>query len=194
MFTDEKADAPAEFGPEPGWSPLLMPRSFGAGRSFVSGEVDGDRLRIWYYYREADGALCAKVWFGMDAEGPPGHAHGGSMAAVLDEAMGFAAWVNGHPVVAASITINFRKRLPLERILQVECLVTSAEGKKVTTTGRIFDPETGKAFCEGEGTFVLQPMDSFGKLTQATGELDRIEREKTTGGREDLIRGITTGS
>jgi acyl-coenzyme A thioesterase PaaI-like protein len=174
MSTPENQQAPAEFGPEPGWSLLQMPRTFGAGRSFVSGELDGDRLRIWYYRREADGALCAKVWFGYGAEGPPGHAHGGSMAAVLDEAMGFAAWVNGHPVVAATITINFRKRLPLEKVLHVECFVDSVDAKKVTTKGRIHDPESGAVFSEGEGTFVKQPIESFGRLIEATNEHQRL--------------------
>jgi hypothetical protein len=150
--------------PEPGWQPLPMPRQFGDGRSFVSGEPDGDRLRVHYYKRQADGALMAKVWFGLGAEGPPGHAHGGSMAAVLDEAMGFAAWVAGKPVVAASITIHFRKRLPLGRVLIVETLITSVAESKVQTTGRIFDPESGRVFCEGEGLFIEQSMDSFGAL------------------------------
>jgi len=163
----EPATIPVEFGPEPGWTVLHMPRVFGTGRSFVSGDIDGDRLRLWYYRRDEDGALIAKVWFGPGAEGPPGHAHGGSMAAVLDEAMGFAAWVEGHPVVAATITINFLRRLPLEKILYAECRVSLAEGKKVLTEGRIYDPETGTEFCRGEGTFVKQPMESFGRLTEA---------------------------
>jgi len=144
-----------------------MPRSFGEGRSFVSGELDGDRLRIWYYYRAEDATLCAKVWFGLGAEGPPGHAHGGSMAAVLDEAMGFAAWVAGHPVVAATITIHFRRRLPLHEVLHVECRVDSSGSKKVTTTGRIFHPVRGEVYSEGEGLFVVQPMESFGDLAKA---------------------------
>lgn len=178
MFSDEKPVPPAEFGPEAGWSLLQMPRSFGAGRSFVSGDLEGDRLRIWYYRRDDDGVLFAKVWFGYGAEGPPGHAHGGSMAAVLDEAMGFAAWVNGHPVVAATITIHFRKRLPLEKILYVECSVTEVEDRKVATRGKIYDPDTGVIFSEGEGTFVKQPIESFGRLIEATQEKRRIERER----------------
>ncbi len=177
LTSDAHVAAPAEFGPEPGWSPLQMPRNFGAGRSFVSGDTEGDRLRIWYYRRDSDGMFFAKVWFGYGAEGPPGHAHGGSMAAVLDEAMGFAAWVEGHPVVAATITINFRKRLPLERVLRVECFVDVVDDKKVTTKGKIFDPESGTVYAEGEGTFVKQPIESFGKLVRAANEKKRLEGE-----------------
>lgn len=194
-MSDEKPVPPSEFGPEPGWSLLQMPRSFGAGRSFVSGELDSDRLRIWYYRRDADGHLCAKVWFGYGAEGPPGHAHGGSMAAVLDEAMGFAAWVAGHPVVAATITINFRKRLPLEKVLHVECYVDAVEEKKVTTKGRIFDPATGTVFSEGDGLFVTQPIEIFGRLVETSRERKRLDRERDAAAAapEDLIQQAVTG-
>lgn len=159
--------------PETGWRPLAMPREFGAGRSFVSGEPEGDRLRVHYFQREHDGALVAKVWFGLGAEGPPGHAHGGSMAAVLDEAMGFAAWVAGKPVVAASLTIHFRKRLPLGRVLFVETALSTEGDNKVNTTGRILDPESGVVFCEGEGLFIQQPLESFGALA------DNLRRQRT---------------
>lgn len=152
--------------PDPGWRPLAMPRSFGEGRSFVSGEVEGDRLLIHYYQRESDQALCAKVWFGLGAEGPPGHAHGGSMAAVMDEAMGFVGWVAGFPVVAASITIHFRRKLPLGKVLIVEAWIDRKEAGKVYTKGKIHDPGTGHVFCEGEGTFIERPMDYFGALGQ----------------------------
>lgn len=62
---------------------------------FVSGDADDDRLRVAYFRRNEDDALLATVWFGSKAEGPPHHAHGGSIAAVLDEAMGASAWICG---------------------------------------------------------------------------------------------------
>ena len=48
---------------------------------------------IHYFRTGPDRSLRAKVLFGPGTQGPPGHAHGGSMAAVLDEAMGGAAWM-----------------------------------------------------------------------------------------------------
>ncbi|MBI2435480.1 MAG: PaaI family thioesterase [Candidatus Hydrogenedentes bacterium] len=156
-----------DFAPEPGWRVLDMPRNFGAGRSFVSGEPEGDRLRIHYYLREEDNVLFAKAWFGLGAEGPPGHAHGGSMAAVLDEVMGFACWVAGHPVVAATITINFKKQLPLHQVYWVESHLERVDGRKVHTTSRLFDPATQKVFADGAGLFIAQPMERFGNLQHA---------------------------
>ena len=162
----ESPDA-SHFAPEPGWTTLDMPRSFGRGRSFVSGHPDGQDIRIHYFQRDSDSAFMAKVWFGWDAEGPPGHAHGGSMAAVLDECMGFSCWVAGHPVVAATITINFRKILPLHHVYVVEARVLRVDGVKVEAEGRIIEPESGTAFSDGTGLFIVQPLERFGDFLQA---------------------------
>lgn|SRR3990167_2614180 len=150
---------------EVGWTPIEPLESVGTGRSFVSGEPSGDRLRVRYYRRERDGALVGKIWFGPGAEGPPGHAHGGSMAAVLDEAMGAGAWLAGHAVVAAKLTINFRRMLPLENEVLLETWVERVDGKKVMTRGRLFDQD-GEPYAEGEGLFILIGVERFGSLLE----------------------------
>ena len=53
------------------------------------------------------------AWFGPGCEGPPGHAHGGSQAAVLDEAMGAVAWINSHSCVAGGFQIKYEQMLKL---------------------------------------------------------------------------------
>ena len=102
-----------EVVPEPGWEPVKPFRLEGGRGSFVSGDPRGDRLRVSYFRRIDDGLLVGRAWFGPGAQGPPGHAHGGSIAAVLDEAMGAAAWLAGHLVVAVRLDTRFRKMLPL---------------------------------------------------------------------------------
>lgn len=144
------ATAP-DLAPEPGWKPLEpTPEA-----SYVSGEPEGDRLRVRYFLH--DGQLKAKVWFGPGAVGPPGHAHGGAMAAALDEAMGIAAWVAGHAVVAARLTTDFRRMLPLGTVCTIETRVERVEGRKVHLEGRLVGPD-GTLHAEGAVLFVhLQP-------------------------------------
>ena len=69
--------------PEEGWSPVIAPQALAAA-TFLSGGADENRLRLRYFRRESDGAMMGKAWFGPMTQGPPGHAHGGSMAALLD--------------------------------------------------------------------------------------------------------------
>ena len=124
----------------------------GPPQSFVSGDPDGHRLRV-AYFRCQDGGLTARAWFGRGAEGPPGYAHGGSVAAVLDEAMGAAAWAGGHPSIAARIEVDFRLPVPLGIDALVEMTVERVEGRKITTRARLLDAD-GRVLAESSGLFV----------------------------------------
>lgn len=158
-----------------GWTPLgFDPAGFG-NRTFLS-EPDDDRIRACYFERPEDGALVGRVWYGPGAEGPPGHAHGGSTAAVMDEIMGTSAWLAGHPVVAASVTVNFRRMVPLESIVEVEAYVERVDGNKIHTVGRIVDAD-GEVYSDGEGLFIeVDPSqfdESVGQLVlEKQGERD----------------------
>lgn len=147
--------------PEPGWSHLDLPSSFGEGQNFVSGDPAGMRLRVAYYRREADGVLCGKAWFGQAAEGPPGHAHGGSIAAVLDEAMGLSAWISGYPVVTSSLNVYFKSPIPLGSDSNVEAWVEWCEGSCVQTFARLFCPVQNKVFARSQAKFKVQPLERF---------------------------------
>jgi acyl-coenzyme A thioesterase PaaI-like protein len=95
------------------WSPYDPFVGLRPARSFVTDEPGGDRLRVAYFRRGDEPVLLGKAWFGPGAEGPPGIAHGGSVASVLDEALGAAAWMAGHRVLVARLIVDFRERVPL---------------------------------------------------------------------------------
>ena len=124
--------------PELGWQAFDIPAELGFGPNFVSGEVDTDRLRVRYFIQGEARRLVGKAWFGPGTQGPPGHAHGGSISALLDEAMGISAWVAGYAVVAARITINFREMLPVGTVVQFTAGIAGVDGSKIVTEGRLF--------------------------------------------------------
>lgn len=157
--------------PEAGWTPVTPPQAVASG-TFVSGDPGGDRLRVRYFRRDDDGALMAKVWFGPGTQGPPGHAHGGSMASLLDETMGAAAWSAGHAVVAAELTTRFRRLLPLETSCIVEARVTSVDGRKVRTAAELRGLR-GELFAEGEALFIELDPARFGELVEQAGAMFR---------------------
>ncbi|KIH75623.1 Acyl-coenzyme A thioesterase PaaI, contains HGG motif [Geoalkalibacter ferrihydriticus] len=127
---------------KPDWSPFDAPALVGKSLRFVSGDPHGKRFRL-RYFRDGKNDLVALAWFGEETEGPPGHAHGGSMAAVLDEVLGLAAWAAGHPIVVGNLNIHFRKLLPLEVVTQVETEIVSVKGRKVLVRGRLTDGHDG---------------------------------------------------
>jgi acyl-coenzyme A thioesterase PaaI-like protein len=154
--TKERDDKcpPVDLGGDAGWTAFDAPSLVGASLRFVSGEPDGNRYRI-RYYKNADGKLRARVWFGPETEGPPDHAHGGSMAAVLDEVLGLAAWTAGYQVVVGNLNVSFRNLLPLQEVVTVESEVVSAEGRKVMVHGRICRGET--VFAEADCLCITIP-------------------------------------
>ena len=132
----------------------------GPPQSFVSNDPGGNRLRVAYFRREGDGTILVRAWFGRGAEGPPGYAHGGSVAAVLDEAMGAAAWLGGHASIAARISVDFRHLVPLGLDGLIEARVAGIEGRKVTTRARLLD-EDGRVLAESDGLFVKLTADQI---------------------------------
>ena len=144
-----------ELAGAPGWSNFDAPALVGDSLRFVSGDPTGKRFRV-RYYRNFDGALVARVWFGPETEGPPGHAHGGAIAAVLDEVLGLAAWAAGYAIVVGKLNIHFQKLLPLRTVVQVDSSIVSAEGRKVLVRGRIHGPD-GLTFAEAECLCITLP-------------------------------------
>lgn len=139
------------------WTPFAAAAFVGSSLRFVSGDPEGNRFRVSYYLDSAQ-HLKAKVWFGPETEGPPGHAHGGAMAAVVDEVLGLAAWAAGYSIVVGNLNVSFRNMLPLHKVVSVETKVVSAEGRKVMVHGRIYCEKTtyavGECLC-----ITIQPKD-----------------------------------
>ena len=53
--------------------------------SFISGNRESRAIRVHYYEKKSARLFAGRAWFGPETVGPPGHAHGGSQAALLDE-------------------------------------------------------------------------------------------------------------
>lgn len=151
---NEYSSAPVDLSGESGWSEFDAPSLVGESLRFVSGEPAGERFRV-RYYRDADLHLHARIWFGPETQGPPGHAHGGAIAAVMDEALGLAAWAAGYPIVVGNLNVSFRNLLPLETVVTLESEVVSVEGRKIMVHGRLFCGET--LFAEGQCLCITIP-------------------------------------
>ncbi|MBC8423564.1 PaaI family thioesterase [bacterium] len=130
---------------EPGWTRVDLPFPATSSR-FVSEDETGRRLSVRFFRRD-DGTVRVKVLCGPEASGPPGHAHGGCMAALLDEAMGAAAWMSGHPVLAAELNVTFKRMMPLETPCVVEAEVVAVENRKVRARSVLRDPAGEVVYC-----------------------------------------------
>lgn len=139
------------------------------GPCFVCGPENSSGMGLDWY--DADGRIHARFRFTEPQQGPRDHAHGGAAAAVLDEAMGAAAWRAGHRVLAANLNVDFRKPVPLGVEVEVEAWLGAVQGRKVRTSSRLVLAEGGDVLAEATGLFVAVP-DFFGDLASAYGVPD----------------------
>lgn len=155
MTTQPDEQQPAiDLSGEADWTAFDAPALVGESLRFVSGNPEEDRFRI-SYFRDPAQHLHARIWFGPETGGPPGHAHGGAIAAVMDEALGLAAWAAGYPIVVGNLNVSFRNLLPLEKVVTLESEVVSAEGRKIMVHGRLFCDDT--LFAEGQCLCITLP-------------------------------------
>jgi acyl-coenzyme A thioesterase PaaI-like protein len=144
----EGVSAPAA-RPEPGWEPVTpFPSPEG---TFLH---EGDRVRITYFRKAGEPHLYAKAWFGSKTMGPPGHVHGGAMAAALDEAMGAVCWMNDHKTVAATINVKFVAMLPIETETILESRIERIEGRKISTRATLTNA-AGELIAQAGGLFIV---------------------------------------
>lgn len=112
-------------------------------------EAIGDRIR-------------GSVVFGAAYEGPPGHVHGGFVAAAFDEVLGFAQSLTGNPGMTGGLSIRYRRPTPLGTELRFDAGVDRVEGRKIFTSGKLLIGESVTA--EAEGIFVSIDAERFRAL------------------------------
>jgi len=138
---------------EEGWEPVEPFSGAMTVGQFVSGDAHGQRFRVSWFRRPGDSGLVGRAWFGPGTEGPPRHAHGGSISALLDEVMSAACWSRGHRVLSGRLEVDFRAPLPLGSVSSFASRVTRIEGRKLFTAGRLESPG-GTVIAEAAGLFV----------------------------------------
>jgi acyl-coenzyme A thioesterase PaaI-like protein len=142
---------PPDLEIEPDWEPFHLPFDIGSGRSMFVETESGPTIRMRFFKRRPDNALVGRVWFGEATFGPPGFAHGGVVAFVLDEAMGSAAWLAGYPCIAANLNIDFMEMTPLGRYCFIEANVDEVRPTKLAVAVKL--SLDGKLLVRGRGVF-----------------------------------------
>lgn len=126
------------------------------GWCFVCGHENPHSIGLTWFVDD-DGILTSEFTLNESQQGPPGHAHGGASAAILDEAMGLVVWAAGLKVAAVNLEINYHKPLPLNQALTLEARITQRDERKIFSTGEIKSSD-GKICVSGRGIYVVAPQ------------------------------------
>lgn len=118
---------------------------------FGCGDLNPKGLKL--AFRLEDGVAVAEFDPAPYHQGFPGHMHGGLVATILDEAMGWAVYGKGIWAMTARMQVRFRQPVPLDRRLRVSARVTNQRQRLVQACAELRD-EGGTLLAEGEGAFL----------------------------------------
>jgi len=109
--------------------------------------------------REGDEAVL-RTTLGPAFEGAPGRAHGGTVAALLDEVMGFVLSIHATPAYTGRLTVTYRAPTPLGVELEMRARLRSRHGRKLRIDAVA---RHGTAvIAQGEGLFIAVDPERFG--------------------------------
>ena len=118
------------------------------------------------------GAISGRATFTEPYEGPPGHVHGGYIAAAFDEVLGMTQSLTGRPGMTGTLTIKYRAPTPLHQEIVYRGGVDRIEGRKICTKGT---SHIGDTLCaEAEAVFLSLP----------TALMDKLRKGRDLSGRE----------
>ena len=101
--------------------------------------------------REGDEAV-ASVVLGHAFEGGPGMAHGGVVAALFDDLLGYLLTLHRFPAFTGELTVRYHRPTPVDRRLQLRGWVLEQQTRQLVTAGEI--RVDGLVVATAEATFV----------------------------------------
>lgn len=129
---------------------------------FVCGDLNAHGLRLAIL--TAGGRAWSELTLGREHEGWEGIAHGGILAALLDEVMGWALFEHDCWGVTAELTTRYRRPVEVGRRIRAEGWVTGVRRRVFHTAGRIVDAADGTLLCEAEAVYIAAPAEKRAAL------------------------------
>jgi len=153
-FVERGPDLPVVFGDyfagleeQPsGTSDGFFHQCFGCGPAHPGG------LHIRCF--KTSGGVVSPILIAATYAGPPGAAHGGIVAACLDEVLaGAVLRTTGRVAVTGELTVRYVKPVPVEVALIGRGHLVADSGRYVDVKGSLEDFETGRVVATGRGRF-----------------------------------------
>lgn len=131
--------------------PSHYDRCFGCGRDHPMGlhmrmEGGGQQVRGSFVVSEHH-------------QGAPFLAHGGVIAAAVDEGMGYLLWLLRHPAVTGHLEVDYRRPVPVGARLELHGALEKIDGRKIHTrmTGTI----DGEVAVEARAIYIKVDLEHF---------------------------------
>lgn len=147
---------PSHPTPEPTLTPLAhgaLHHCFGCGMNNRSG------LRL-KFFTDPEGHIVCHARLARRFAGPPGHAHGGIIATLLDEAMSKANRARGIVAMTRHLEVQYLRPVPLGHPITLTARHMEASGRRHHCQAQIAD-SSGQILATGKAVFVAIDPDHF---------------------------------
>lgn len=108
--------------------------------------------------REGDEAV-ATVTLRAAHEGAPGRSHGGIVAALFDDVLGFVLTILEQPAYTGELTIRYEAGTPIGVPLECRCRLDRREGRKLYLIGEL--TANGAVVARSHGVFIAIDKERF---------------------------------
>ena len=131
---------------------------------FACGKNNREGMRLKFNYDEERDCFVCRFRLSKRYTGPPGHAHGGIIATILDEAMGKVNKLRHVIALTSRITVDYLKPVPLNKALRVESREVRVIGREHVNMAEILNPK-GEVLARGRGLFIaIDAQKMFAKF------------------------------
>src|SRR5437588_4659095 len=125
----------------------------------VSGDANPMGLDV-QFFREGDEAV-SRVVLGAAFEGAPNRAHGGVVAAVFDDLMGFVLTIHESPAYTAELTVRYKRPTPVGAEIEFRARLSDRKGRRLHIEAEATDA-AGTKIATATGLFITIPREGFG--------------------------------
>jgi len=120
---------------------------------FACGKDNPEGMGLKFLFDEGSHRAWCRVKLPRKYQGPPGHAHGGIVATLLDEAMGKVNKLRSVVALTSSMAVEFLKPVPLGTHLIVEGTEHDVQGRRHFNAAEIRN-EQGDVLARSQGVFI----------------------------------------
>jgi acyl-coenzyme A thioesterase PaaI-like protein len=124
----------------------------------VSGDANPMGIDV-QFFREGDEAVSHCV-LGAAFEGAPNRAHGGVVAAVFDDLMGFVLTIHESPAYTAELTVRYKQPTPVGEEIEFRARLVDRRGRLLNIEAEATDAD-GTKIATATGLFITIPRDRF---------------------------------
>lgn len=117
-------------------------------------------------YRDGDDVV-AEVTLRAGHEGAPMRSHGGIVAALFDDILGFVLTIHKQPGFTGELKIRYEAGTPIGKPLSCRVRLDEQHGRKMLMSGELTVDATGEVVARCTAIFIAIAPETFHALTQA---------------------------